>query len=374
MDTHIRKSRNRRIDILRAIAIIMVVIGHTGNVPGAGWAYTYFPLMSYHMAIFLFISGYLYHDLEWKDFPSFCWRKTKNLAIPLLGWNIVYAGIVSILSWRNVVDYLPSLQEMWSFRALFIDPFVNANLYFLNLATWFVGMLFPALLIYGILNISLRRIITDHGLMALFTVIAVTGLAFTEMRDSNIFWLVPLHASYALFFIHLGKYYRQYIEPRLTFISPWIIICSCALFQFLTVRIGGWHLYSPSWMLFDGRILMPLLMAITGIMMWYYIAGIIEKYIVPNKIEEAISLSTWDIMTHHLLVKFMIGWVLVHWAIEPELVSSFRSTIWFVPQSFDYWAMILLEIALPVIWHYIFAFIKDHTIRLSYEKSQCHNA
>ena len=73
---------------------------------------------------------------------------------------------------------------------------------------------------------------------------------------------------------------------------------------------------------------------------------------------QAISQSTWDIMTHHIFVKFMIGWVLVHWAIEPELTSSFRSTIWFVPTKFDYWGLIFLEVALPVLWHYVFEYMK----------------
>jgi len=358
MDNSSARPRNRHIDILRAFAIILVVIGHTGTIPGAEWGYFHFPLMSYHMALFLFISGYLFRDLTWGEYPSFLWRKTKNLALPLIGWNIVYAGIVSILSAHAVVDYLQPIQGIWTYRSLFIEPFVTGHQYILNLATWFVGMLYPALLLYGIMNILLRRWVTDHGLMALYTVIAVAGLALTELRDSNVLWIVPLHASYALFFIHFGKYYRQYIEPRLASLNSWIIISVCALFQYLTVQIGGWHLYSPSFMLFDGRIVMPLLMAITGVIMWTHIARIVEKYVVPNKLEKAISQSTWDIMTHHIFVKFMIGWVLVHWAIEPELISSFRSTIWFVPTKFDYWGLVFLEVALPVLWHYVFEYMK----------------
>ena len=112
--------RNRRMDILRAIAIVLVVLGHNFPHPGFTWFDVYFPMAPYRLAIFLFASGYFFRDLTWEKYPSFLWKKTKGLALPLLGWNIVYAGIVSLLVWRNVVDYLPSLDSIWSFNSLLV--------------------------------------------------------------------------------------------------------------------------------------------------------------------------------------------------------------------------------------------------------------
>ena len=65
-----------------------------------------------------------------------------------------------------------------------------------------------------------------------------------------------------------------------------------------------------------------------------------------------------DILRAFAIILVVIGWVLVHWAIEPELTSSFRSTIWFVPTKFDYWGLIFWEVALPVLWHYVFEYMK----------------
>lgn len=352
------KPRNRRMDILRAIAIVLVVIGHTGALPSATWYSTFFPMGSYRLAIFLFISGYFFRDLTWQAYPAFVWKKTKSLLIPFLGWNIVYAGIISILRWRDIVDYLPSLREIWSFYCLLLEPFYSGHQYILNLAAWFVGMLYPALLLYGVVNILWHSRMSDHVMLAIYAVLAMAGLYCAPQAQLYHELLLPLHLSYALFFIHLGKYYRTYIEPYLEQVSSWIIIPAGMLFQYLTVRIGGEVMYSLSFMHFDGRFVMPLLMAIAGILVWVRIARIIEVYVMPNRLEKAVSESTWDIMTHHILVKFLIGWGLIQWAIEPEMANAFRESIWFVPTKIDYWGLVLLEVALPVGWHYLFGWIK----------------
>ena len=47
------KERNRSIDILRAIAIILVVFAHMFPVPGGAWLSEHFHASSYRLAIFL---------------------------------------------------------------------------------------------------------------------------------------------------------------------------------------------------------------------------------------------------------------------------------------------------------------------------------
>ena len=357
-------------DILRAIAIILVVLGHNYPIPGATWLETYFPMAPYRLALFLFASGYFFKDLTWKDYPSFFWRKTKGLAVPLLGWNVVYAGIASILVWRNLVDYLPSLHEIWSLKLLFVEPFVSGHQYILNLATWFVGMLYTALLVYGVINILFHNKYADHILLIIYAFIAIAGLSHTSLLQCNHYWYLPLHMSYALFFIHFGKYYRRYIEPYIEHVSSWILIPACLLFSYLSVRIGGEVPYSLAWMKYGGHIILPLFMAISGILLWMRLTRIIETYIPPNKLEQVISKATWDIMTHHLFAKLIIGWILIHWAIEPELTDAFRHSIWFTPKTFDYWMTVFLQVALPVLWYLLFSFVKKSLHKLAYQKKQ----
>ena len=119
------ESRHRHIDIARAVAIILVVLGHTGAIPDCAWLEMHFPIYSYHMALFLFISGYLFRDMEWSSFPAFLKKKSLYLLLPLIGWNIVYAVIVTLCNRFQLTYFLPPTEQVWTFHNLFIEPFIK---------------------------------------------------------------------------------------------------------------------------------------------------------------------------------------------------------------------------------------------------------
>lgn len=83
--------RIKWIDILRAIAIIFVVIGHTLT---EGEVQTYF--YSFHIPLFFFISGMLFKNKEEK-FATFLIKKIKQLLVPYFCFGIVSILIYAIL-------------------------------------------------------------------------------------------------------------------------------------------------------------------------------------------------------------------------------------------------------------------------------------
>lgn len=85
------KERIKWIDILRAIAIIFVVIGHTLT---EGEVQTYF--YSFHIPLFFFISGMLFKNKEEK-FATFLIKKIKQLLVPYFCFGIVSILIYAIL-------------------------------------------------------------------------------------------------------------------------------------------------------------------------------------------------------------------------------------------------------------------------------------
>ena len=64
------KGRDRSMDVIRAFAIVLMVYGHFGGLR-MGWPFNCFPLYSYHMPLFLFVSGYLFHDILFRDYGRF---------------------------------------------------------------------------------------------------------------------------------------------------------------------------------------------------------------------------------------------------------------------------------------------------------------
>lgn len=83
--------RNKRSDIqvLRAIAIIAVVLIHT-NSPDSMSQIFIRPFINFSVALFLFLSGYL-TKLENSDWKSFCIKRVTRVFVPYAIWTVIYA-------------------------------------------------------------------------------------------------------------------------------------------------------------------------------------------------------------------------------------------------------------------------------------------
>ena len=347
------KERNRSIDLLRAVAIVLVVFGHMFPIPGGTWFVDHFHANSYRLAIFLFISGYLFREIEWNDYGSFVWRKTKSLVIPFIGWNIAYAIIVSLINLRHPVDYLPPTHSVWSLHSLFVEPFISGHQYTLNLATWFVGMLFIALLVYGLLYLLTKRV-PDWCMLLVYLGVAAIGLYSARFTMPARGLVILQRTAYALFFLQFGRCFRLYIEPLLTPNRLWWILLLIVPVWYC-IMLGSGYSYSLVWMQYDGAIIRPIIAGIFGCMFWMIASKQIALIIPKNKIETAISNSTWSIMTNHFLVRFILCWLFVHFSHDAALSDSFRTNVWYLPSgALFYYAALVLEVALPVVWQIYF--------------------
>lgn len=82
----IARGRFDSIDLMKAIAIILMVMGHCGS-PITKWFYLF------HMALFFMISGYLWNERHASD-KKYVWKyiksKLKRLYIPYVLCNSIY--------------------------------------------------------------------------------------------------------------------------------------------------------------------------------------------------------------------------------------------------------------------------------------------
>lgn len=349
--------RLRHIDILRSVAIILVVIGHVGTFPGLEIVEHRFPIYSYHMALFFFVSGYLFRDMEWRDYGRFVWHKTKTLVLPLWGWNIVYAGIVSLLAVRGVTSYFPPLDSIWTPHNLFVEPFVKGHQYYLNLATWFIGVLFITMLVFGLIHMLAKRI-PDWGLLIFYAFLAALGLyaARVSFFESD-YGLIPLRVCYALFFVQLGRCFRRYIEPLLTPARlKWILLAVFVIWwASLTCE---WRYHVLVFMNFEGHVIRPICAGALGCLFWAMASMLIARKTPANRLERLIGANTWSIMTHHLLVRFLIVWLAVTLTRDAAQIDAFRNDFWYRSPAVDYWIYVAAMIALPILWQLLFDKIK----------------
>lgn len=114
------KQRNSFLDILKAIAIILMILGHCIQ-HGSGTEYAsgdffknpfFIFIYSFHMPLFMLISGYLFaFSLKTKPWYVVLFSKFKQLVIPLACWSVV-SLLISIV--KSVIGISPaSVTPIW---------------------------------------------------------------------------------------------------------------------------------------------------------------------------------------------------------------------------------------------------------------------
>lgn len=98
--------RNRNIDILKGIAIFLVVFGHCiryGNGAEYNESLSFFSnplsniIIAFHMPLFMLISGYLFaYSVEKWDLKGFICNRGQRLLLPIFAWSMLYYIIVEI--------------------------------------------------------------------------------------------------------------------------------------------------------------------------------------------------------------------------------------------------------------------------------------
>ena len=358
--------RNRQFNILEIVAIILVVCGHLGPIPGANITNQMMPIGGYHMALFIFISGYFFKDLkDIKQYPGYAWKKIKHLILPLLGWNIVYAGIASILCYTKITDYFVSRGPYFTIEKLFISPFICGDQYLLNLAGWFVVCLFFTQMIYALISLAKTKI-PDWFLLIVLISLGFFGIAYFSKPYVRHFGYINLGRTlFALPFFHLGCCCKKY-EDVINKIPTWLYMIVCAIGIFVFYRYGchmNRYVCAVVYTNFNGSWWKPFVSGFLGIMVWTRIALIIANYTKHSKIEDYVAENTWCIMLHHLTVMFLISYIGVR-CCSPCDSHMFRTDFWGLQPCFSYWMYAICMVTLPICFQYIFDYTKGITNRL----------
>ena len=83
---------SEKINMLKALAIILVVSGHLEfSVFGM------FPPYSFQLALFFFISGMLFKDKYVNNIKEYFVKRIKSLLVPYFAYETVYLGITYIV-------------------------------------------------------------------------------------------------------------------------------------------------------------------------------------------------------------------------------------------------------------------------------------
>lgn len=287
--------------ILSAIGIILIVAGHVNlQIFDLGGL---FPYYSFHVALFLFISGYFYKDSEEEHIGSYIKRKAIRLLLPYFVWNIFYGIFAAVLRSGDFI-----IGGNINFRTLFLDPFLDGHQFGYNFAAWFV----PALFIVEIINVCMRRVLSFLKLKNEYFILLgclLVGIAVVWMAIGGHVWgyyKFPGRILFMLPIFQMGQFYKKKLE-KIDHLSN-IAYFSVLLAVQLCIVLGSAGLaYSMVWCSgFANGPIIPYLTIITGTAFWLRIAKILEPLLSKLRLVEWIGSNTYEVMMHHILGFMMV--------------------------------------------------------------------
>lgn len=198
---------NIQFRVLSAFGIIFVVAGHLGY--GLFDMGGLFPYYSFHVYIFLFVSGYFYKDEAEEKIPQYILRKGVALLLPYFVWNLFY-GILAQLFHR--VGF--SLGEELSFKTLFLSPFLDGHQFLYNFSAWFV----PALFLVEVINVLMRKVLGILHLKSewlIFVGCLILGIVTIQLAIGGHVWGLYKFPGRLLLMIpgfQMGRIYKEKLE------------------------------------------------------------------------------------------------------------------------------------------------------------------
>lgn len=315
--------RNKTIDLMLAISIIYVVMGHCYQPK-----IFLLPAYTFQIAIFFFISGYFFQaqsslKLKW------IWikKKFKHLILPYFSLNLIFAGLTYTLIFYGI-----QIGDLPTWHNFFITPFVNGQQYYLYLAAWFVPQLFLVHLVAQVFLLKHK----NRNLVFLFIISFLISFNFIQSSDQAIsdFALIFGRTAFGLSFYLIGALFKIY-ETKL---KRWIIRPESffALYVFYVSLESFFNGFTYFLMIgkFSNGPFITYLGTFSAIGMIYIISSYLALNIAENNLFLKIGRHTFAIMTWHITIFLLINIILYFFNL---ITKTDLSTIFFVYKKEQFW-------------------------------------
>lgn len=271
MKQHIEKQkRNDVIDIVKGIAILMVVAGHCG-VPLGSFFYLF------HVAIFIISAGFCFNEKYVQDSQGMrilFWARLKRLYVPYVIYHLIFTVFHNLFIRFNIytdnVDFLSSewssygIQKVYEIKD-FVRQFLEILLFVggeqLGGTGWFLELLFCVTMLYAIVAFLLKKVLFKYYDIA-FIIFSLIFMILGYVCGKKGIYLPGRIATMftVMILFTLGGYLRKYfsafgrIANTLIMLISITILCLCYPYAqinitnneytnlpfFLVCSIAGW--------------------------------------------------------------------------------------------------------------------------------------
>lgn len=314
-----------KINILKALAIILVVSGHLEF-----RFFDMFPPYSFQLALFFFISGMLFKE-KYLDSPAeFIKRRVKSLLVLYFLYSAFYAVVTIIIAKLTGKFWGMDL----NFYNFFITPFLNGHQFDLSCPMWFVPQLFITMITF----LFFERLLRNQNFISktlIYSILGFGAIPLSKILTISPVLLVVIRTMFSLFFVFLGHLYIKRIHRNYNIFTPKILGIVLCLQAFL------WHFnrdFNPEhgiglsyvlvWARFDSQMIVPVLTSITGIWFSLLFIELTYNYLKDIKLVRLIGENTYHIMANHLFVMYIITAVLLKINGIPESERNTHDIYW----------------------------------------------
>lgn len=323
--------------ILSALAILMIVAGHQGyDILTVGGL---FPYYSFHVPLFMFISGYFYRDEEEGQPLSCLKKKAKRLLLPYFIWNVVYGILAAVM--RNFGGF--AMGEAVSLKTLFVTPFLDGYQFILNYAAWFV----PVLFIVEVMNLCMRlllgRLRINSEWLILVGTLAV-GMLVVQFAIEGRVWGLYKTPGRILFLypcFQMGRFYKEKLEAhdRIGNLPYFAVVIGI---QVLLHLCCNGLAYSSVWCTgFANGPVIPYVTVMSGVAFWLRTAKILAPLCGGDRrggFFLCLGRNTYAVMMHHIMAFMLVKMILAGIAAHTGYLADFDFTEFY--GNIDYYYLV----------------------------------
>lgn len=353
--------RNDSITIMKALAIICMVAGHS---------YTRSPIENFvglfHMPCFFICSGYCFKEKYLVDSRNYIYRKVKALWLPTVKW------IVALVLLQNIMLNVGIIKEGFSggIDVHYYDLKVYAKYIAMSVilhahvplfaGLWFIKML----LIASIGCFFVIKYCTKNGIYIVMGVLILLSIILLQVSPNHIPFIDQAHLPFLSSFFFLVGYLIRKCNVTEKIRNCSLFILSTAL----VLLIGGYNFCLSSMVSLSSLLCIPFcIIAISATLAMFEISRKLTSLPPPAlKYITYMGNHTFSILMMHILSFKIVSALLIwHFSLPYDLLSNFP-TIHFMTEK-GFWIVYLIagvNISLVCQWSYIISKHKWKTLNL----------
>lgn len=202
------KKKNNYIATVKALGIILMVIGHSG----CPEILNHF-LYSFHMPLFFICSGYFFQEIyDKKTLKAFCLKRIKKLYLPYIKWSLSFIALHNIFLHFNIYNNLTNsiTYTFHDYLKQIVKAVIMTDYELLIRPFWFIKELLFTSLIIAIISLCRNHIFPTVSNGKIFIIMFIITLI---SKYQNITLPIIGNCSVLFFssvYFYAGILYRKY--------------------------------------------------------------------------------------------------------------------------------------------------------------------